>query len=114
MERENTPWKQAPATRQLMERSCSKVRAGTLPVPANLHNNQFAILAEDDDDIEDDELPTTATTYSVLDHDTGETLEHCQLRRLPKYKATWDTSYTDEIGRLCQGVNKHPTKPSTH
>ena len=59
MERENTPWKQAPATRQWMERSCSKEWAGTLPIPANLRNNRFALLAEDNDDI--DELPTTAT-----------------------------------------------------
>ena len=79
MERENTPWKQAPATMQWMERSCSKVQAGTLPVPANLRNNRFALLAEDDDDIDNDELPTTATAYSVLDHDTRETQEHCQL-----------------------------------
>ena len=39
-------------------------------------------------------------------------MEHCQLRRRPKYIATWDTSYADEIGRLCQGVGKHPTKPN--
>ena len=109
--KENTPRKQSPVAKNWMERSCSKVRAVTLPVP--LHNNQYALLADDDDNIDNEELPTTATAYSVLDHDTGETLEHIQLQRLPKYKATWDTSYADEIGRLCHGVRKHPTKPNT-
>jgi hypothetical protein len=73
--------------------------------------NQFALLA--DDNIDDDKQPPTATAYSVLDHATGETLEHCQLRHRPKYKATWDKSYADEIGRLCQGVGQHPTMPNT-
>ena len=110
--RDNTPWKQSPVAKKWMERSCSKVHQITLP--AALHNNRFSLLADDkDDDIDDDEEPTTATAYSVLDHDTGETLEHRQLRRLPKYKATWDKSYADEIGRLCQGVGQHTSKPNT-
>ena len=33
----------------------------------------------------------------VLDPSTGEFLEHCQLCRDPRYKATWDTG-------LCQGI----------
>jgi hypothetical protein len=41
---------------------------------------------------------------SVLDPSTGEFLEHRQLRRDPRYKATWDTSYANELGRLCQGI----------
>ena len=49
----------------------------------------------------------------MLDHDTRETLEHRQLRSLPKYKATWEKSYADKIGRLCQGVGHHPSKPNT-
>jgi hypothetical protein len=73
--------------------------------------NRFALLA--DDNIDDDKQPQTATAYSVLGHETGETLEHCQLRHLPKYKATWDKSYADEIGKLCQGVGQHPTMPNT-
>ena len=47
--------------------------------------NRFALLA--DDNIDDDKQPPTATAYSVLDHETGETLKHRQLQRLPKYKA---------------------------
>lgn len=42
----------------------------------------------------------------VLDKETGHTLEHRQLRRHPKYKHIWDTSYANELGRLCQGVGK--------
>jgi hypothetical protein len=30
--------------------------------------------------------------------------KHCQLCRDPHYKATWDTSYANELGRLCQGI----------
>ena len=84
-------------------------------------SNRFALLA---DTIHDDEIPTdtivdvdAAQTLPmfiacpVLDHETGQTLEHGQLRRHPKYKATWDESYADEIFRLCQGGGKHPTKP---
>ena len=41
---------------------------------------------------------------SVLDPTTGEFLEHRQLRRDPKYKPVWDKSYSNELGRLCQGI----------
>lgn len=88
-----------------------------LPLTAN----RFALLA---DTVDDDELPTNAIACSVhalptiaiacpvLDHETGQSLEHRQLRRHPKYKAVWDKSYANEIGRLCQGVGKHPTMPN--
>ena len=64
--------------------------------------NRFTLLA---DAIVDDELPTdtivnvdAADTLPlfilcpVLDHETGQSLEHGQLHQHPKYKATWDTS----------------------
>ncbi len=41
---------------------------------------------------------------SVLDPTTGNMLEHCQLQRDPWYKTTWDTLYSNELGRLCQGI----------
>jgi hypothetical protein len=47
----------------------------------------------------------------VLDQDTGQSLEHKQLCRHPKHKATWDTSYANELGRLCQGIGRHTTQP---
>jgi hypothetical protein len=49
---------------------------------------------------------------SVLDSSTGEFLEHCQLRLDPRYKATWDTSYANELGRLCQGIDSGTTPSS--
>ena len=42
----------------------------------------------------------------VLDKETGKTLELRQLRTHPKYKDTWNTSYCNELGRLCQGVGR--------
>ena len=35
---------------------------------------------------------------SVLDLSAGKFLKHCELRRNPRYKTTWDTSYTNELG----------------
>jgi hypothetical protein len=49
-------------------------------------------------------LLDTPAALSVLDSSTGEFLEHRQLRRDPRYKATWDTPYANELGRLCQGI----------
>jgi len=49
---------------------------------------------------------------SVLDTSTGEFLEHRQLRRDPRYKETWDTSYANELGRLCQGIGSGTTPTS--
>ncbi len=40
----------------------------------------------------------------VLEPSTGEFLKHRQLCRDPRYKATWDTSYANELGHLCQGI----------
>eukprot|EP00804_Cyclotella_cryptica_P003563 CCRYP_002179-RA/>CCRYP_002179-RA protein AED:0.44 eAED:0.44 QI:0/-1/0/1/-1/1/1/0/111 len=65
--------------------------------------NAFTNLTNNDDPI--------ALAMPVLDQDTGQTLEHRQLCRHPKHKATWDTSYSNELGRLCQGINTHPTYP---
>ncbi len=45
----------------------------------------------------------------VLDPATGKFLEHRQLCRDPRYKATWDTSYANELGRLCQGIGSGST-----
>ena len=67
--------------------------------------NAFAVLAEENDD---DDEQTSHTTHDdpphlanpVLDEETGKTLEHQQLRHHPKYKKTWDASYSKELGRL--------------
>ena len=82
-------------------------------------NNAFAALADDPDD--DDNGATAAVSTQpalthmaapVLDHETGQTLEHRQLRRHPKYKDIWDTSYSNELGRLCQGIGRDATAPT--
>jgi hypothetical protein len=41
---------------------------------------------------------------SVLDPATGKFLKHRQLCCDPRYKTTWDTSYANKLGRLCQGI----------
>ncbi len=52
------------------------------------------------------------SALSVLDPATGEFLEHRQLRCDPRYKAVWDTSYANELGRLYQGVGSGATPSS--
>ena len=52
----------------------------------------------------------SASALSVLNPATGEFLEHPQLHQDPRYKATWDTSYANELGRLCQGIGSGSTK----
>ena len=42
----------------------------------------------------------------IIDNVTGETLEHRQLRRHPKYNNISTESYSNELGRLCQGISK--------
>eukprot|EP00804_Cyclotella_cryptica_P026695 CCRYP_007932-RA/>CCRYP_007932-RA protein AED:0.24 eAED:0.21 QI:0/0/0/1/1/1/2/0/661 len=47
--------------------------------------------------------PTKLAT-SVLDQDTGLSLEYKQLRTHPKLGHIWSKSYANELGRLCQGI----------
>jgi hypothetical protein len=51
-----------------------------------------------------------SSALSVLDPATGEFLEHRQLRQDRCYKATWDTLYANELGRLCQGIGLGNTR----
>ena len=50
---------------------------------------------------------------AVLDPATGRYLEHRQLRAHPTHKPTWDASYANELGRLCQGIGTLPGQPTT-
>jgi len=110
-------WSTVPFQRRI-ESTFQPPRNRATPPPTS---NRFAQLK---DAINDDELTTNTIVdvdaadtlplfiaCPVLDHETGQTLEHGQLRRQPKCKAIWDKSYEDEIFRLCQGGGKHPTKP---
>ena len=45
---------------------------------------------------------------SVYDESTGNFLEWRQLRTHPTLSTIWNTSYSDELGRLCQGIGVGP------
>jgi hypothetical protein len=58
-------------------------------------------------------IPILHVTTPVIDIKTGQELKHRQLRKHPDYNDTWDASYANELGGLCQGVgtnNDDPTK----
>jgi hypothetical protein len=40
----------------------------------------------------------------------GDSLEWRQLRNHPTLSATWNTSYANELGRLCQGIGTSPNE----
>jgi hypothetical protein len=47
---------------------------------------------------------------SVFDENTGNFLEWRQLRTHPTLSITWNTSYANEQGQLCQGIGTGPNK----
>ena len=49
-------------------------------------------------------IPEEQTEMTILDNETGESLEYSQLHCHPKYKEVWNTYYSNEVGGLCQGV----------
>ena len=49
-------------------------------------------------------MPPDLAEMPVLDKETGKILEFRQLRNQPKYKDIWNTSYFNELVRLCQDV----------
>ena len=76
--------------------------------------NRFALLAtyNDDDDNNDNTETDKRMALPVLDAATGKMLEHCQLRQHPDYKEVWDRSYSNELGRLCQGIGVKEDDPT--
>ena len=42
--------------------------------------------------------------HSVLYQETGKQLNYGQLRKHPKFQETWNKSFSNEMGRLCQGL----------
>eukprot|EP00804_Cyclotella_cryptica_P026878 CCRYP_017602-RA/>CCRYP_017602-RA protein AED:0.45 eAED:0.42 QI:0/-1/0/1/-1/1/1/0/131 len=48
--------------------------------------------------------PTKLAT-SVLDQDSGLSLDYKQLRTHPKLGPIWSKSYANKLGRLCQGIS---------
>ena len=69
----------------------------------------YTLLAEH---AHDDDGQCEPIAAPVLDATTGTMLEHRHLRRHPAYKQVWDTSYANELGRLCQGIGEDPTDPT--
>ncbi len=41
---------------------------------------------------------------AIIDKSTGQTLEYRHLTKMTKYKAIWNTSFANELGRLAQGI----------
>lgn len=41
---------------------------------------------------------------AIIDESTGQTLEYRHLTKMTKYKAIWNTSFANELGRLAQGI----------
>ena len=48
----------------------------------------------------------THVAYYFLDNETSKLLNYGQLRNHPKYKETWNKYFSNEMGRLFQGVGK--------
>jgi hypothetical protein len=47
---------------------------------------------------------------SVFNENTGNFLEWPQLCTHPTHSVTWNTSYANKLGRLCQGIGTGPNK----
>ena len=47
----------------------------------------------------------------VLDKTYRQSLQYCQLRKHPKFVHIWNTSYSNELGRLCQGIGQGSKVP---
>ena len=50
----------------------------------------------------------THMANSVLEHEIRKQLNYGQLRKHPRLQYTWKTSFSNEMGRLCQGVGTGP------
>lgn len=74
--------------------------------------NTFALLADNDTDNTFTAPMSHAYALPVLDAAMGQLLEHQQLCHHPTYTDTLDTSYTNELRCLYQGVSTNPTKPT--
>ena len=49
--------------------------------------------------------------YPVTNEETGKALEYRHLKRHPTLSSTWQHSYSNEMGRLCQGVGRGTKGP---
>ena len=56
----------------------------------------------------DDEckIPHEIFSGAILDDETGKYLEFCHLIKLDKYRFIWMKSFSNELGRLTQGIHE--------
>ncbi len=54
------------------------------------------------------EKPTGVFVSTVIDHETGDSLEYRHLIKHDKYKEIWTRSYANELGRLTNGIRNIP------
>ena len=47
----------------------------------------------------------------VLDETSGQSLQYRQLRKHLKFAHIWNTSYANELGRICQGIGQGSKVP---
>jgi hypothetical protein len=66
-------------------------------------NDQLSVAERVENRRRGQKLPTDVL-HTVLDQETGELLEYCQLLKHPQFKDEWNRSAADEFGRLAQGV----------
>jgi hypothetical protein len=54
-------------------------------------------------------LGTDSTCFigAIINEETGNTLEYCQLIKISKYWGVWTCSFVNELGQLFQGICKH-------
>ena len=50
----------------------------------------------------------THMSNSVLEHETGKQINYGKLRKHPRLQDTWKIPFSNEMGRLCQGVGTGP------
>jgi hypothetical protein len=73
--------------------------------------NRFALLTDSAAEATSCSM-TRHMALPVLDPASGHMLEHHQLRTHPDYKSVWDTSYANELGRLCHCIGTNNNKPT--
>ncbi len=54
-------------------------------------------------------LGTDSSSFigAIMDKDTGNTLEYCQLIKIPKYQDIWKSNFANKLRQLFQGIHKH-------
>ena len=52
--------------------------------------------------------------FTVLDEDTGQLMEYRKIRKHPRYATTWTKFYSNDMGRLCQGIVNNTVGTGKH